>query len=491
MNDIVYRSQKGDIVLATFDDSGNPKINVAATKQMIASINGGEVIIDPDPILPPDKNDWGYSDIDPDKDINGIVVSDADTLQEALNDGSGKNIYLKGLTYTGDFKIKHSTKILPYKNEKPFLTGAIEFNSGWVQSGKYWFHPWKFPLHQHPAHQTRTLEHRAAMQPHMLIFEGVPMKTVYNQSDLVAGSFFLEGTASSPKGFWAIFPNEVNPNGADVMAAKHQRILSGNTTDVDGVSLYGLQLAYAANTALQGMIELYNGCDDWVMEGMDIQWSNGEGLRLSGRRHNILKTVVNNHGINGLSSQGMNDSTLKEITASFNSWKNGLDPKWDAGNKFRNSKDNKFYGFVAEDNEGAGFWFDIHNYDNEVVDFVLRNNKAFGFHMEHFSQRNTLRNGLIENTRKFEGIGSGLQIQGNILGCKFIDIVLRNNEDGAVYYKKSENRNGGDNFSGNNVFDNIVHENNGNNNRWVIQGDPNFLKDTYSNMTLPDFTVWS
>jgi hypothetical protein len=208
-----------------------------------------------------------------------------------------------------------------------------------------------------------------------------------------------------------------------------------------------------------------------------------------GAEHELRRLRSNNHGQNGISSEKLMRSRLEDIETAYNNWK-GFDPKWDAGNKLRNSKENTLRRIRAI---GNPIWWDIWNEGNLMDDFEILDSLCWGLMVEYNSNHNRFYNGLIRGTRVYEGApdnGAGLCIQGGVTGCTFSRIRLEANQGGAVHYKKKERRGDENNLSGSNIFEAVSLTNNGNGNRWVVEGDPKRMPDTYRQMKKPTLDVW-
>ncbi len=422
-----------------------------------------------------------------------IVVSPEDDLQEAIRDAGNQAIRLRGGVYRGAFELISGTQLLAFPEEKPVLTAAVQVDaSRWEKNGQAYSLNWGIPFYQHPSKQVGQgeagLRHRAAMQPHMVIVDGAPLQTVYRTEDLMPGTMYLEGTADNPSRLWVRFMDDRPPEEFDVQIAEHQHILFSRDKKASGVVLEGLNLRFGANTAYQGLITFPEEAENWQLSEIDVQWSNTEGVHVMGHGHQIRRLVTSNHGQNGLSCRQMNDCILEDIETSFNNWK-GFDPKWDAGNKIRNSNRNVLRRLKAV---GNPIWWDIENQGNWMEDFEILNSICWGLMVEYHSGNNSFVNGLVKGTRKYNGddaTGSGLRIQSSITGCDFVNIRLEDNEGGAVYYKKAERRHGEMNYSGLNSFENISQSGNGRGGRWVIEGDVDYLPDRYKKMETPAFEI--
>lgn len=425
---------------------------------------------------------------------NDIVVGPDDNLQEAIDDAGTTPIRLRQGVYRGGFKVRQGTQLLAVPGEKPVLMGAEPVDAAlWVKNGEAYSLNWDVPFYQHPAKQVRQgeagLRHRAAMQPHMIVVDGMPLQTVYRPEDLVPGTLYLEGSAEQPSNLWVRFMDDRPPSEFDVLAARYQRIISAAQKDIDGVVLEGLTCRFCANTGYQGMIELPEMADSWRLVDLDIAWSNTEGLHLMGSGHVIQRVATRHHGQNGISTRAMLGSLLEDIDTSFNNWK-GFDPKWDAGNKFRNSNENTLRRIKAV---GNPIWWDIWNQGNWMESFEILDSICWGLMVEYHSGNNSFVDGLIRGTRRLRedpDTGSGIRIQGSISGCEFINIRLEENEGGPVYMKKKEHRNGQDNFSGNNVFDRVSNPS-GESERWVVEGSLERFPDRFIGMEMPAFDVRS
>ena len=417
---------------------------------------------------------------------NDIVVGPEDDLHQAINDAGDTPIRLRNGVYRGGYKLKQGTRLLAYPGEKPLLMGAIPVNpESWEKNGEAFALPWDIPFYQHPSKQVGLgeagLRHRAAMQPHMIVVDGQPLQSVYRTEDLMPGTMFLEGTSDQPKRIWVRFMDDRPPEEFEILVARYQQVLSAATEDVSEVVLEGLTLRYCANTAYMGVISIPEKANGWKLQDIDCQWSNTEGIHIMGHEHEIRNLVVKNHGQNGLSTRQMHRSVLEDIETSFNNWK-GFDPKWDAGNKLRNSNLNTLRRIKAV---GNPIWWDIENQGNWMEDFEILDSICWGLMVEYHSSNNSFVNGLIRGTRTYGNdstTGCGIRIQGHITGCEFSKLRLEENQGSSVYYKKAETRHGEVNYSGRNTFDEIRYDGN-----WVVEGKVDELPDRFQNMEKPAF----
>ncbi len=429
----------------------------------------------------------------PNKTMKDIIVGPSDNLHEAILDAGHTPIRLREGVYRGGYKLQQGTQLLAYQDERPILTGADPVDAAkWSKNGLAYSLPWDIPFYQHPAKQVGLgdagLRHRAAMQPHMIIVDGQPLQTVYKEENLMPGTMYLEGTSDKPRRLWARFMDDRPPEEFDIQVARYQQILSAGKEDVSEVVLAGLTLRFCANTGYQGMINFPEKAAHWKLSNIDAQWSNTEGIHIMGNGHVLRNVKTLNHGQNGLSSRHMNKCLLEDIETSFNNWK-GFDPKWDAGNKLRNSNQNTLRRIKAV---GNPIWWDIENQGNWMEDFEIVDSICWGLMVEYHSSNNSFVNGVIKGTRRYNNelqTGSGLRIQSSITGCEFINLRLEDNQGGAVYYKKAEQRHGETNYSGHNTFDGISQKSNGRLGKWVVEGDLDYLPDRFRNMEKPEFEL--
>lgn len=415
-----------------------------------------------------------------------IVVGPDDDLHQAILDAGNTPIRLRAGVYRGGYKLQQGTQLIAYPDEQPLLLGAIPVRSvSWQRNGNAYALAWDVPFYQHPSKQVGLGEagerHRAAMQPHMIIVDGQPLQTVYRTEDLMPGTMYLEGTSGRPKQIWVRFMDDRPPEEFDVLVARYQQVLSAASDDVSEVTLEGLTLRYCANTAYMGLISIPEKAAGWKLRNIDCQWANTEGIHIMGHEHEIQNLIVNNNGQNGISTRHMNRCVLEDIETSFNNWK-GFDPKWDAGNKLRNSNENTLRRLKAV---GNPIWWDIENQANWMEDFEIIDSICWGLMVEYKSSNNSFVNGRISGTRQLsydKNTGSGIRIQGDIWGCEFVNLKLEANQGGAVYYKKREMRHNKPNYSGSNTFDNVQYEG-----AWIVEGNVEEHPDRYKAMNQPQF----
>ena len=430
-------------------------------------------------------------------------ISVSDRLQEAILDAGDKRIVLKNGVYP-PIHVNTGTRIRSESMHGAVISGLSRVESFSDNAGLIEF-PFTTPLHQHRAlrvHGTddhgnhpseRGLGHRRAMQPHLVVVNGNPLMPVYDGA-LHPGAFRLIGTAAKPEKIQLMLPKGVQTGEAVIEVGAAQQLVGAapGITDVDGVELDGLKIYGAANTKTIGALNLPSESNDWIIKNTLVDLSSGEGVFLRGKRHKIDNVASNRHGIACFTSNGWDDSEMIRCGANAGGWKPGLDVLWHGGNKFTNSSRNKVELFSATNMRAAGFWLDIFNIDWEIEDLLISGAVGFGLHIEHNSKGSApgkafAKDVIIRNVAKFEGIGSGLQIQYNVTNWLLENFLIENCADGAVYYKKEEDRG----FSGSNVFRDFKYQNNGNNNRFLIQGDMNHLPDTFDGLDSSSFILRS
>ena len=415
---------------------------------------------------------------------DGITIGLEDNIQEAILDANGQQIWMKDGIYK-PFEVVSNTRVQAINPGMAEVQGVSDWNGGWVSSGAAWYKDLAYTFHQHPAHAVhsgdgqpsqRGLAHRAAMQPHLLLFGGAMMHPVYSANDLVPGTFWLEGTSASPKGIWAIFPESASPTSGRVQLGTSQYLIRGKTADVDGVELDGLTLRYCANTGTFGALHMEPDMEYWRVTNCGIYDTMSEGARLRGSNHVFDTLKADRNGHVGIAAQGLFRSQLLGCEASHNVWRSGVDPLWHAGGlKWQyGCNENVILNLLASHNGGAGMWLDIYNTGNVIDGFLLENNKAFGLHIEPHTTDGVVQNGAIRGTRPVD-LGSrivqaDLRLQRGITGYKIKDV-----QAGHIYYKKD----GGTDLSGFNTFENVVYD------TMKIDGSASVMSDNYINTKQP------
>lgn len=416
----------------------------------------------------------------------GITVGPDDNLQEAIFDANGQKIWLKDGIYD-PFMVVSNTRLQAINSGKAIIEGTIDWSDDWVKGTgvNVWSKELKYTFYQHPAKSVHTengkpsargLKHRAAMQPHMLVYKGTPMQPVYNVKDMKEGTFWLEGTSQSPVRIWAKFPGNASPSPRTIKLAVSQYLIKGMTGDVDGVEIDGLKLQFCANTGTFGAIHMEPDMDYWKVTNTDVSWTMSEGIRLRGKNHHVERCCFNDNGHVGMALQSLYKSTIINCETNRNVWRYGVDPLWHAGGIKGQYGINEcsIKNHLAEDNNGAGIWLDIHNNKTHIINPEVDNNVAFGIHIEHHTKDGSVVGGYARNTRGVD-LGSrivkaDLRMQRAITGYTFKGIKV-----GHIYYKKD----GGTDLSGHNTFESVDYE------TIRIDGSKSVMPDKYINTKQP------
>ncbi|MCB1035088.1 MAG: right-handed parallel beta-helix repeat-containing protein, partial [Acidobacteria bacterium] len=350
--------------------------------------------------------------------LNGGVV---DNL--VVRGGSEENpvVYREAVTIS-----RSGVTILGYPGEVAILNGLVPASSGWTQSGNLYWRTYTTSLWEHPmasfeAHYGFPQKEKA---PEMVVVDGEPLLTVYAKADLVAGSFWREGTAASPTKLWARFPGDLPPSSfGSVEVGDKPVLLTTRGQNVSGVTVAGLNLMYGPNSAdsdtVQGGIFDTASSSNSTFRDLTVMWANGVGVSLYGDSNTFLRVRAIKNGQLGFHGN-LRTSTVTDSSAIANNWK-GFQARWEAGGAklTASTLDNVIERFYSANNDGPGMWFDVGPKRNVVRDSKFLNNQFVGFFFERTTDSfNRLENSVVFGTRLHQNVlhpenvdGSGIHIQ--------------------------------------------------------------------------------
>jgi len=295
-----------------------------------------------------------------------------------------------------------------YTGETVVVTGADPMNAGWTRNGHAWRHPWRLSLPAYPH------KNQPEFRREMVVVDGEVMRAVYSLQDVEPGTFFVAGSDASPNAIYLRLPDDGTPDGHHIEVGTRYLLFGpedgecGMEGDLGWFRVVGFVFRHAVNRAQWGAVCL--GAEGSLMEENTVAWTNGLGIKMSGRNHTMRgnRAVDNGQaGING-SCEGC---LLEYNESSRNNWK-GYNMFWEAGGgKWSNTRHTTIRHHLAQDNEGPGIWFDRNNADNVVEQSRLINNLGAGLMLEYQTIRTTVRNNVFYGTRWQTWTGSGLLTQ--------------------------------------------------------------------------------
>jgi parallel beta-helix repeat protein len=237
----------------------------------------------------------------------------------------------------------------------------------------------------------------------------------------------------------------VVPKAGNTFVGESGAVLSGeNATSyafgakADNVTVKNLVIEKYAGPSNEAAIVTLGGADGWRIEGNEIRYNKGSGIRSGGKDWKIIGNYVHHNEVYGMTGTGSSGMVVEDNEIAFNNYQktsggNAGGSKWlyTSGLVVRNN--------FSHDNVGPGLWTDGHNrrvvYEgNRVV-----NNTGSGIKHEASCDA-VIRNNTVEGN----GFGSGEWMGGGIRVSLSPDVevhhnVVTNNRNGitAVYSHRS------------------------------------------------------
>lgn len=315
-----------------------------------------------------------------------------------------------------------------YPGDEVVVSGADPADDGWQrQSDGTWRRPWAGPpMHAYSDDPTFRRE--------MVVVGGRVLRPAVQRSALERGTFWAEGTDEAPRALVASF-SRIRAGGVEV--AHRTRLFwpegpdpyaeCGDPATPGWLRVVGLTFRHATNRAQWGAF--CAGSVGGLVEDVRVEWTNGLGIDVGGRRHTFLRTRADLNGQLGWGG-GCHGCLFEETTSVGNNWK-GHDPFWEAGGgKWVGTTDSVIRRHYSAHNGGPGIWLDIDNHRNTVEGCLVVGNEVAGIMLEFETTQTLVQHNVVAGTRWRSWSGTGVLSQAASQNAYLHNTVVENGGTG-------------------------------------------------------------
>jgi parallel beta helix pectate lyase-like protein len=243
--------------------------------------------------------------------------------------------------------------------------------------------------------------------PEDLFIDDVSLRRSTGLDRLAPGSWYLDYAAGR------VYLAD-NPAGHRVEISLAQHAFSGLASNV---TIRGLVIEKYANPAQTGAIDASadgerSAAPDWVVEGNEVRWNHGGGIRL-GPGMRVVKNQVHHNGQIGIAGSGRN-ILVDGNEIAYNNYA-GYSYGWEAGGtKFVATEGLVVRNNFVHHNQGPGLWTDIDNRNSLYENNRTTANLVAGiFHEISFQaviRHNTIENDGFDPAGRGPWRGSGIRV---------------------------------------------------------------------------------
>ena len=308
------------------------------------------------------------------------------------------------------------------------VTGADLAVAGWQRQGRAWRRAWHGP-------SMETYSADPVFRRELVVVQGRVLRPVARDA-LQAGTFWTEGPDTAPVALWMQLPEEAPPDG-QIEVGHRPRLFwpvgpdpfaaCGDPETPGWLRVVGITFRHASNRAQWGAV--CAGSIGGLLEDVRVEWTNGQGIDVSGRAHRFRRVRADYNGQLGWggSCQGC---LIDESAAVGNNWK-GHDPFWEAGGaKWTRTSQTRIRRFYAAHNDGPGIWLDIDNDRNTIEGSLAVRNQVAGIMVELRSTRTLVQHNVVAATRWREWSGTGMLSQAASQNAYLHNSVVANEGSG-------------------------------------------------------------
>jgi parallel beta-helix repeat protein len=289
--------------------------------------------------------------------------------------------------------------------------------------------------------------HPLCDQSEELFVDDVRLEPVASLSALAVGKWYFDYAGDR------IYLAD-DPSGRRVEASVKPHAFEGTASNV---ALRGLIIEKYATPAQEGAIHGRDS-DGWIVEGNEVRWNHGVGIRIGDRMH-VLNNHMHHNGQFGIS--GFGDDVLVE----GNEWDRnntaGFNSGWGAGgSKFSKTRRLIVRANRAHDNAGTGIWTDIDNIYYTCEKNIVTNNADQGIFHE-ISYDAVLRDNIVEgngfqNSSWLWGAGILVAASPNV---EVVGNQVRNNANGITAIQQDRSTSPGGAYGPHEISNLYVHDN--------------------------------
>ncbi|MET3811367.1 right-handed parallel beta-helix repeat-containing protein [Arthrobacter sp. UYEF3] len=342
---------------------------------------------------------------------DGSINDPMSSLAAAVDGAqSGSTIVLRAGTY-------HESVILPDSKQltvQPFPAEAVWFDgtaplADWQPSARGWVHAnWTVQFDSSPTYTRGAPDNTAeswrfvnpayplAGHPDQVFLDGVNLRQVGSQDQLMPGTFFVDYEA-------ACLYLGSDPTGHEVRSSNLSSafVMAGPRSTVRGIGIRG----YAPSVPDMGAIYIAPSAANSVMENLLLQNNATTGLSVNASGVQLRHVTSEYNGLLGVQATEADNLTVEGALIRGNNTEHFNPSPAAGGLKITSSRGTAVRDSSFAKNEGVGLWFDESCYGIEVTGSLFTGNAVHGLQAELSAQV------LVANNRFVANAASGAEIQ--------------------------------------------------------------------------------
>ena len=223
----------------------------------------------------------------------------------------------------------------------------------------------------------------------------------------------------------------VKPKDGDVFVGESGAVMTGeDVTEFafygsgDDVTITGLVVEKYDNPRQTGAIYNSSGASGWVVDGNEVRYNHGIGIK-AGSGWKVINNYVHHNTQLGLGGSGSN-ILVEGNEIAYNNYEKKVDPYWGGGGaKWVMTRNLIVRGNYSHDNYGPGLWTDIDNdgvlYEGNRVEDNFHAGIKHEISYSAVIRNNTLKRNGFGNPRDIKGAGiliansPNVEVYGNTL----------------------------------------------------------------------------
>ncbi len=299
---------------------------------------------------------------------------------------------------------------------KPVVSGADVWSSGWSQQGNVHSHNWSYNWGVTDAPWTNTINDLTdiVLRREMVYLNNQRLDPVLNQSDLSPGKFYVDETANR---LYVYPPQNVNFGSAIKEVAIREELW--NQDYENNITIRGIVFEKSTDPWLDARSQVrIVGSNNVTIEDSEFRFSNWTGLYVGvGSGLTIRRSKINDNGGRGMAMWREKGVLIEDSEALRNNWRGYLQGSipnqtpftgWTTGGtNIESTHDVTVRRFNLRDNFTRGLWLDTDVIDASFDEIDVSNNENDGMFLEAVQGPITISNSQFTDNLR-HGLFTGM-----------------------------------------------------------------------------------